>query len=38
MGISVSQGKRMERAGKDYICPLCIEKGKLEKEVRAANR
>ena len=28
----------MERAGKEYICPICIERGKLEKEVRAANR
>ena len=38
VGITVSMGKRMERAGKDYVCPVCIERGKLEKEERAANR
>ena len=23
MGISVAQGKRMERYGEDYVCDLC---------------
>lgn len=38
VGISVTEGKRMERAGKEYICPVCTERGKIEKEVRSANR
>ena len=38
VGISVAEGRKMERAGKEYICPMCIERGKVEKEIRSANR
>ncbi|CAI8029088.1 Death-inducer obliterator 1 [Geodia barretti] len=38
VGISVSQGRRMERAGKEYICPVCTERTKLEKEIKSASR
>ena len=38
VGITVGQGKRMERAGQDYICPICTDKSKFEKEERTANR
>ena len=38
MGITVSQGKRMEREGKDYVCPTCVEKRKLDKQQKAAGR
>ena len=38
VGISVNQGRRMERAGKEYICPVCTERTKLEKEIKSADR
>ena len=38
VGISVSQGKRMEREGNDYACPVCVEKERQEKEDRDFNR
>ena len=38
VGISVSQGRRMERAGKEYVCPVCMERTKLEKEIKSADR
>lgn len=38
VGISVSQGKRMEREGKEYTCPICVEKEIQAKEQREMNR
>jgi hypothetical protein len=38
VGISVGQGKRMEREGKDYVCPVCIARMKDAKEEREINR
>ena len=38
VGISVNQGKRMEREGKEYICPVCVEKEKQAREQRELNR
>ena len=38
VGITVAQGKRMEREGKDYVCPLCLEKEQKTKEEREADR
>lgn len=38
IGISVSQGKRMERAGEDYVCVSCQERERLRKEQREADR
>ena len=38
VGISVGQGKRMEREGKEYVCPVCIARMKDAKEEREINR
>lgn len=38
VGISVGQGKRMEREGKEYICPVCIARLEDAKEEREMNR
>lgn len=38
VGISVSQGKRMEREGRDYTCPICVEKERQVREQREMNR
>ena len=38
VGITVAQGKRMEREGKEYVCPICVEKHMKFKEEAAANR
>ena len=38
VGISVGQGKRMEREGKEYICPVCVARLQDAKEERDINR
>ena len=38
VGISVGQGKRMEREGKEYICPVCVARLQDVKEEREMNR
>ena len=38
VGISVGQGKRMEREGKEYICPVCVARLQDAKEEREMNR
>ncbi len=38
VGISVIQGKRMEREGKEYICPICVEKEKQSRDQRELSR
>ena len=38
IGISVSQGKRMERAGEDYVCVSCQERERKRKEQKEADR
>ncbi len=38
VGISVSQGKRMEREGNDYTCPICMEKDRQVREQRELSR
>ena len=38
IGITVSQGKRMERAGEDYVCVSCQERERKRKEQKEADR
>ena len=38
VGITVGQGKRMEREGKEYVCPVCVDQEKQNKELREAGR
>lgn len=38
VGISVGQGKRMEREGKEYVCPVCVARLQDAKEEREMNR
>ena len=38
IGISVGQGKRMEREGKEYVCPNCVDKERMAKEQKEAGR
>lgn len=38
VGISVGQGKRMEREGKEYVCPVCVARMEDAKAEREINR
>lgn len=38
VGITVAQGKKMEREGRDYVCPICLENETKTKEEKEINR
>ncbi len=38
VGITVGQGKKMEREGREYVCPVCLQRQHMTKEEAAASR